>query len=176
MLSSDLPSVPIIETERLILRGHRPDDFEACLAMRSDPGNFAFISGGPSSPSETHFKMLCSIGHWAAYGWGYWAVELKSAGFIGEIGFGQFRRDINPSIDAMPEMGWVLIREHHGRGYAAEACQAALDWMDKAMLGVRTCCIINPANTPSIRLAERIGYSFWAHGAFKGETTSIYRR
>jgi RimJ/RimL family protein N-acetyltransferase len=172
-----LPPVPVIETERLILRGHRPEDFEAFHALWSDPQVVAMITGKPSTPSETQSRLLRHIGHWAALGWGYWALEDKATGlFAGDVGFGWFRRDIVPSIDGMPEMGWVLSPDVHGRGYATEAARAALQWMDASMPGAETCAIFHPENTASMRVAEKIGFAFWTMGQFHGEDTPIYRR
>lgn len=176
-LPSHLPPVPVMETERLILRGHRIEDFEAFHAMWSHPTTFAMISGKAATPAESQGKILGNIGHWAAFGWGYWAVEDKATGaFVGDVGLGRFRRDITPSINEMPEIGWVLAPAFHGKGYATEAARAALGWMDAAMPGTPTCCIFHPDNTGSMRVAEKLGYSFWQTAQFKGEDTQVYRR
>lgn len=176
-LPANLPPVPMLETDRLIMRGHRPGDFDAVHAMWSNPDVVARITGQPSTLSETQTRLMRHIGQWAAFGWGYWALENKTTGeFAGEVGFGWFRRDISPSIEDMPEMGWVLCPQFHGKGYATEAGLAALAWMDKAMPGTKTCCIFHPDNKVSMDVAEKLGFSFWQTGKFKGENAPIYRR
>jgi RimJ/RimL family protein N-acetyltransferase len=59
--------------------------------------------------------------------YGYWAVEEKTSGrYVGELGFADFKRDIVPSIEGMPELGWALVPQFHGKGYATEALRAAV--------------------------------------------------
>ncbi len=86
---------PRIRTERLVLRGHRLDDFPDALAMWSDPDVTRFIGGVPSTEQQVWSRMLSYAGHWSLPGFGYWAVEEAASGaFIGELGFANFKRDI----------------------------------------------------------------------------------
>jgi len=92
-------------------------------------------------------------------GFGYWAVEEKaSERFLGEIGFADFKREIVPSIEGVPELGWVLASHAHGKGYATEALNAAIPWGDKNLSASRSVCIIDPENLASLRVAEKCGY------------------
>ena len=91
--------VPILETERLRLRGHRRDDFAASAAMWADPIVTRYIGGKPLSPEEAWGKMLRYAGLWSLLGYGYWAVEERASGeFAGELGFADLKRDIEPSL------------------------------------------------------------------------------
>ena len=100
------PSVPVIETQRLRLRGHRLDDFEACAVLWGDPIVTRFIGGKPSTREESWARLLRNVGHWSLLGFGYWVVEDRATGqFAGEIGFSDFRRDITPSLEGIPESG-----------------------------------------------------------------------
>src|SRR5262245_47305269 len=100
-------AIPVLETERLRLRGHRVEDLEACAAMWADPVVTRHIGGKPFSREETWSKMMRYAGHWALMGFGYWAVEDKASGtFLGEAGFAEFRRELSPSIEGLPEVGW----------------------------------------------------------------------
>jgi RimJ/RimL family protein N-acetyltransferase len=60
--------IPVIETERLILRAHRPDDFKDCAAMWGDPGVTRYIGGIPFSGEEVWTRMLRYAGHWTWFG------------------------------------------------------------------------------------------------------------
>lgn len=168
--------VPVIETERLTLRGHRLDDFNALAAMWADAVVTRFIGGKPSTRDESWARLLRYVGHWELLGFGYWAVELRdSARFIGDVGFANWQRDITPSLDGMPEGGWVFSPEAHGRGIANEAVQAALDWMDRHGAKTTT-CIISVENIASIRVAEKNGYREVFHCDYKGAPVIQYRR
>src|ERR1700728_3292085 len=101
--------VPVLETERLRLRGHRLDDFTACAAMWADPVVTRHIGGKPFSEEESWSRLLRYAGHWALLGFGYWVVEEKATGnFAGEIGFANYKRNLEPKLEDMPEIGWVF--------------------------------------------------------------------
>jgi RimJ/RimL family protein N-acetyltransferase len=169
--------VPVIETERLILREHRLDDFEALATMWGDTGVTRFIGGKPSTRDESWARLLRYVGHWKLLGFGYWAVEVKDgAQFVGDVGFADWKRDITPSLDGLPEGGWVLSTEAHGRGVACEAVHAALGWMDKNFCGQTTTCIVGVDNVASIRVAKKNGYREFTHTEFKGSPVIQFRR
>jgi RimJ/RimL family protein N-acetyltransferase len=167
----------VIETDRLILRRHRRNDFEASLALWGDPQVTRFIGGKPSTREEVWARLIRYVGHWALLGFGYWAVEEKSTGrFLGEVGFADFKRDIEPSFDGMPEIGWVIAPHAQGKGYATEAVRAAISWGDDHFEGARTVCIIAPENRPSIRVAEKCGYREFLRTTYKGNPTIMFVR
>ncbi len=170
-------AAPLIETERLILRAHRLDDFPALAALWGNPAVTRFISGNPSSQEECWARLLRYSGHWALLGFGYWAVQWKDgAGLIGDVGFANWARDIRPSLDGLPEGGWVFSTEAHGRGIATEAVNAALAWMDEKFGAKTTTCIIGPENAASIRVAQKAGYHEHCRSAYKGSQVIQYRR
>jgi hypothetical protein len=69
---------PILETERLTLRGHRLDDFGPYAAMWADPVVTQHIGGKPIPEEESWTRFLRQAGHWALLGFGYWVVEEKA--------------------------------------------------------------------------------------------------
>ncbi|MGK9232154.1 GNAT family N-acetyltransferase [Inquilinus limosus] len=147
-----------IETERLVLRPHRAEDFDDLAAMWADPGVTRFIGGRPSTSEESWARLLRYGGLWSLLGLGYWAVRDRASGrFVGEVGFADFRRGLGPDFDGAPEAGWILAPWAQGRGLAGEAVRAALAWAD-ARGWARSVCIIDPENSPSLRLAEARGY------------------
>lgn len=178
LLLSNVPqSIPVLETERLILRGHTRDDFDESLRLWADPDVTRFITGKPSTREEVWSRLLRYVGHWAVLGFGYWAVEEKASGrFMGEVGFADFRREIEPSLEGMPEAGWVIASHAHGKGYATEAVRAAMAWGDQHFAAARTACIIAPENVPSIRVAEKCGYRELHRTAYKGSPTVMFVR
>jgi RimJ/RimL family protein N-acetyltransferase len=173
-VSRHATEVPVIETARLTLRGHRVDDFPDCAAMWADPIVTRFIGGKPFSQEETWARFLRYVGHWSLMGFGYWAIEEKDTGsFVGELGFADFKRDIKPSLEA-PELGWALASKAHGKGYATEAVRAAVAWGDAQFGSTRTVCIIHPENLASIRVAEKCGYHEFQRTTYKGHATILF--
>jgi RimJ/RimL family protein N-acetyltransferase len=63
--------VPTLETERLVLRGHRLEDFSDCVALWSDSVVTRFIGGIPSTPEDAWSRLLRYAGHWLLLGFGY---------------------------------------------------------------------------------------------------------
>lgn len=172
------PSIaPTITTDRLVLRGHCLDDFADCAAMWGDPVVTRHIGGRPFTTEEVWARLLRYVGHWAMLGFGTWTVRDKATGrFLGEVGFADNQRDIDPPFGDRPEMGWVLVPCAHGQGVATEAVRAALAWGDVRFGATRTRCMIDPDNAPSIRVAEKCGYHLFAHATYKGQSTLLFER
>jgi len=167
---------PTIETERLVLRAYRIEDFPHLVAAWADPEVVRHI-GRPSTEEESWTRLLRNIALWPMLGYGYWAATEKTSGrYIGDVGLADFKREIEPSIKGVPEIGWVLARWSHGRGYATEAAQAALRWLEGALGPQRTVCIINDDNRASLRVADKCGYREFARTQYKGSAVVVLER
>jgi len=166
-----------IETERLVLDAHVADDFESLAAMWADPDVVKHIGGRPASAQESWMRLLRYRGLWPVLGYGYWAVRDKRNGrFAGDVGFADFRREIEPPITGVPEAGWVFAVWAQGHGFAGEALGAALAWLDSTVSIDCSVCLIAPDNKPSIRLAERNGFLEAKTVSFAGERTLLLSR
>lgn len=169
--------IPTIETERLILRGHTPEDFPAYAAMWADPVVTRFLGGAPLAEEDAWAKYLRVAGHWALLGYGFWSIVEKASGHrVGEAGIINMKRDTDPSFRGVPEIGWGLLPAVHGKGYATEAAKAILRWAEDHFGKVRMVCIIDPDNTPSLRVAERCGFIECARTTYKGDAIIILER
>jgi RimJ/RimL family protein N-acetyltransferase len=145
--------------------------------MWADRGVTRFIGGRPFTEEEVWARFLRYAGHWSFMGFGYWAVEERSsATFIGEIGFADFKREIEAPICGIPELGWVLVTHAHGQGYATEAVRAALDWGKAHLASPTTVCLIHPENLPSIRVADKCGFKRYCQTTYKNDPTVIFTR
>lgn len=76
------------------------------------------------------------------------------------VGFVDFKRELVPALEGVPEMGWALKPSVHGRGYASEALGAMIQWGDVNLKSERTACIIHPDNRPSLALAAKFGFQW----------------
>jgi RimJ/RimL family protein N-acetyltransferase len=176
-----LPEVPILETERLRLRGHVADDLKNCAAMWAEPVVVRHTVRKPLTEEESWRRLLTYVGHWTVMSFGFWAVEEKaSRKFVGEVGFVDYKRDLEPSLKGVPEIGWVLASHAHGKGYATEAVRAAVAWGDAKFPATvdraRTACIIAPENLASIRVAEKCGYREFARTTYKAHPVLMFLR
>ena len=170
-------SIPTVETERLILRAHRRADLADYAALWADPAVIRHTTGVPQTLEESWRRLLFARGHWAVMEHGYWAVEEKGSGrFVGEVGFADLHRDMRPSLEGMPEAGWIVSPAFHGSGYATEGVRAIHAWGEKHFGPKRTCCIISPENDASIRVAEKTGYREVAHTLYKDHAVIVFHR
>jgi RimJ/RimL family protein N-acetyltransferase len=141
-----------IETERLVLRMFRESDTDAYAEMVGDAEVMRFLGGKTMSRQEAWRNMAMVLGHWQLRGYGFWAVEERAGGeFVGRVGC--WRPEGWPGL----EVGWTLRRAHWGRGYATEAARAALEHAFTALGETHVISLIDPNNTNSIRVAERLG-------------------
>lgn len=142
---------PTIETGRLILRPPRAEDFEPMCEMMADEETARFI-GGVMAPAVV-WRSLCSLaGAWTIRGYSMFSVIEKSTGdWIGRLGPWQ------PEGWPGTEIAYGLTRAAHGKGYAAEGVSAAIDYAVDILGWDEVIHCIDPLNTASIRLAERLG-------------------
>jgi len=172
-----ISEAPTLETERLILRAFRADDLDALATMWADPEVVRFIGGHALSREDTWRRSLAACGQWPYTGWGYWIAELKGSGeIVGQLGFADFKRDMEPSLEGEPELGYVFSPKVHGQGMAYEGCSAALGWADSHLKADSYPAIISPENAASIRLAERLGFERAPDGTYRGEPIALFRR
>jgi len=166
-----------LESDRLILDAHSAQDFESLAALWADTEVVRYIGGHPSTAHESWMRLLRYRGLWPILGYGYWAVREKRSGrFMGDLGFADFRRETEPRIAAVPEAGWAFAVWAQGQGYAGEALDAALRWLDGIASIDSSICLIAPDNTASIRLAQTNGFLSTNTISFKGEQSLLFTR
>lgn len=170
-------AAPTIETARLRLRAFREADLESQAAILGDSEVTRHLGGTTFSREDSWRRMLAAPGLWTMLGYGYWAVERRDNGmFVGQVGFADFKRDMTPSIEGLPEMGWIFAPHAQGQGFAAEAVSAGLEWADAELRAPEVTAIIDPENARSIRLAERTGFAIREEAVYRGEPILLFRR
>ncbi len=145
---------PTLETERLILRPTAREDFEPWAAMMADEEVARFIGG--LQPRATAWRgFMAMAGAWTLDGFAMFSVIEKASGrWIGRIG--PWCPDGWPGT----EVGWSLVRDAWGKGYAVEASAAAIDWAFDVLGWTEVIHTILPENIPSQRVAERLGSTY----------------
>ena len=160
--------VPVLETERLILRGHRLEDFPAHAAMWTDERTLRHIGGMSGSEEDLWLRFLRNEGQWSLTGSGMWAIEEKASGtYAGVVGFIFAKRMMDVPYRDAPEMGWAVAPEFHGIGFAREAVAKSLAWGDANLKADTIWCMIKPGNQASRRVAMGAGFQEARRAAYK---------
>jgi len=158
-----------LETERLLLRWLREDDFERYAKLCRDPEVMRFLGGPLLTDIEVWRHMSSIMGHWYFRGYGIWAVEEKrSRQLIGRIGL------LNPIGWPGFELGWTLARQSWGNGYATEGAQRALAYAFTELDRKHVISLIAPANIASAKVAERLGEKVEGRTELLGSEVLIY--
>ena len=156
-----------IETPRLILRPPRLDDLDAWSAMMADEETARFI-GGIAARSVCWRQLMSMIGSWHAHGFAMFSVIEKSTGrWVGRVGPWQ------PEEWPGPEVGWAIVRESWGKGYAVEAASASMDWAFTELGWEQVIHSIAPANVASQRVAEKLGSRNLGPGRLPAPYTNV---
>ena len=168
---------PTLTTARLTLAPPTLADFEDSRTMWADPVVIRYFGRGPFTEEESWTRLMRARGLWEVLGFGYWAVRETATGrYVGEVGFADLRRALEPSLYGLPEMGWVLAAWSHGQGFGTEAVRAGLAWIDEARAPEIVPCIIDVENAPSIALATKVGFTLKTHANFKGSPILVMER
>ena len=166
----------VLTTDRLTLTPVAVGDMDDLIGLWADAEFTRHIMGRGLSEEEVWFRLLRDLGHWQAKDYGNWTIRESDTGaYVGSVGVLDYRREMTPAFDA-PELGWGVAPAFQGQGLAYEALQAALAWTDAYRLEPRTVCMISPDNTPSIKLAERVGYRAYAEANYKESRVTLFER
>lgn len=162
--------IPVLETDRLILRAPEAGDFAAFAAFLASARSTGV--GGPKPRAEAWRSFALALGHWLLRGYGMWTVlERDSGQQVGRVGFW------NPEGWAEVELGWWIYDGFEGRGLAHEAARTARRYAYETLGWGPLISVIAPDNTRSIRLAQRLGATLerddWVTPS--GHATVIYR-
>jgi RimJ/RimL family protein N-acetyltransferase len=169
-------SVPVLETERLRLRAHNLADFDTYCTLWADTNVIRYIDVAPNTREQSFGRMLRNAGHWSMLGFGSWLVEEKATGdFVGEVGMFDYRREITPPLGETPEIGWILSPAKHGHGYATEAVQALFAWGREKFRANELCCLIDPQNGASLRVAQKAGFTLSHQSTYRGQTILVLK-
>lgn len=144
-------TTPTLETARLRLRAWRVDDFERYFELFSNPEAARFI-GGAGGRGAVWRRFLQMPGAWALQGFGMFAVEEKASGlWLGQCG--PWQPDGWPGL----EVGYAFHPDAQGKGYALEACVAAIDYAFDMLGCDRVIHNIDPDNRASQAVAAKLG-------------------
>ncbi len=142
--------IPVLSTPRLTLRAPKLGDFEAWAAFFASPR--ANHERGQHKREDAWQIWSSDVANWTLRGYGPFGVESRDSGaYLGEVGI--YHADDYPG----PELGWFVTPEAEGKGYAAEAARAVMAWARDEMGWAELVSFIDPRNSRSIALGQRLG-------------------
>lgn len=152
-MTAHLVDIPVLETERLVLRAPQASDF-AVLEPFARSERAQYIGGGTDKDKRHAWNILTMIcGHWHMRGYGTFVAESKDTGQpIGSMG------PWHPITWPEKELGWTIwTTEAEGTGLAFEAVTRLRRHAYEDLGWTTAVSYIDPANARSIALAERLG-------------------
>ena len=160
-----------IHTPRLTLRLPQPSDAAPLLEIHQDPDVIEYVlrGTGPIGLTGAWRNVATMLGHWQIRGFGQWTVVEKATGeVVGRVGLW------NPEGWPGIELGWITRRSKWGQGFATEAAKASLDWAWRHVETDHIISLIQPGNSRSIRVAEKIGEVCERADVLNGEDVLVY--
>ena len=165
----------MLSTERLTLRHFHILDAEPMHRIFCDAEVMRFSDGVKTKEWVDAWLHTCLEHYYQTWGFGpYAVVEKKSGDLIGYCGLFYF-----PDVNGQPEveLGYRLARSAWGHGYATEAAGSVRDYAFTTLGMKRLIAMIDPSNTASIHVAEKIGMHYENDVLFEGYThpDQVYR-
>jgi len=140
-----------LETNRLKFRQWTKEDFTYFKSYFSNTYQTQYL-GGLKNAEDAWRLMATYIGHYHLFGYSYLAIEeKKSHRFVGSVGL--WNSDPWPEL----ELGYWILSEMEGKGYATEAANAAKEYARNILKSPSLVSYINKDNTKSIQLSKRLG-------------------
>ncbi|MFC4070335.1 GNAT family N-acetyltransferase [Actinoplanes subglobosus] len=136
-----------------MLREAEARDRTAFVDLLASPEVHAYL-GGARPRDEVEREMPAVPGRWV----GSFVVELDGV-MIGQVLLRRASNHRVPAAEGKADLGYLFLPAAWGAGYATEACAAALDWLGRALPGEAVVLTTQSANTGSMRLAAKLGFS-----------------
>jgi RimJ/RimL family protein N-acetyltransferase len=158
-------TIPELRTERLLLRGWRPDDLDAFASICADVETMRWVGSPEGMTREEAWRHMAYLaGHWGLRGYGLWAAEALDTGeLVGRVGL------LFPEGWPGLEVGWLIARPHWGKGYAPEAARASMEWAREHLGASHVISLIADDNERSARVAQKLGMAVEGRAKILGE-------
>ena len=158
----------VVETERLFLRQFKADDITAMMRVFSDAEVMRYSKGTKSEQEVQDWLGRCQEIYDSGDGIGPWGVVAKASGeLMGYCGLFRFA-DVGGQEEI--EIGYRLARQYWGQGLATEAACGVRDHGFERLGLERMIAMIDPGNIASIRVAEKVGMTYWKEVMMEGYT------
>lgn len=156
-LESDVATLKVLETDRLILRRLSTDDAEFILELLNDPSWLRFIGdkGVRTVADARDYILKGPVEMYDRLGFGLYLTEVKEGQVpVGLCGL--IKRDSLEDVD----IGFAFLPSYRGKGYAFEAASAVMRYGENVLGLSRIVAITSVDNAPSAKLLEKLGFRF----------------
>lgn len=161
----------ILETDRCVIREICMDDIDELFKLYEDKSLTKYMEPLYERAKEEEYTRAYIRNMYGYYGYGMWLVFDKQTGrLIGRAGFNEQVIDGN----AETELGYMIASDLQRQGYATEVCEAILAYGREYHEFTSVNCLIQPENTASIRLAEKLGMTYKGQSDVNGKIMNRY--
>lgn len=145
----------IFETERLLIRQYTIDDFENFFLLSGNEDVMRYIRPVQDREQSKEFFNKIIKAYDEQPGLGRWAMLEKQSGiFLGSFAV----IPIENSDDI--QLGYALLKEHWGKGYATEATKGGIEYFQNRTSLTELYALTEPANTASEKVLRKAGFQF----------------
>lgn len=141
------------ETEHLVIREMMPEDTDALYQLYEDKSVVEFMEDLPANKDEEKEYIADYIDKvYSFFGFGMWLVQLKETGeIVGRVGFQNYEEE------DLVELGFMIVPKYQHKGYAYEACEVAIAYMEEEFPEYRRIARCKAENVRAIELCRRLG-------------------
>lgn len=173
-------SAPLLTTARLELWQPQAGDLADLYELTRAEETRRFLGSFAPSEMDAFARLYRNAGSWALHGYGTFMVRMRgSEQIVANCGVFRSHRGFGSELglDNVPEAGWIVHKDHWGKGLAREAMEAALGWFDAAHGRQRIACMIEQGHGASDALAGRLGFVRYAtHQPEGAARLALYER
>lgn len=160
-----------VASKRLILRPFDANDIPVFAKMSADERVMKYVASGTQDFAEVSETISYFLSHLKRYGYGVMAIHDKaSKDLVGYCGFNHHNIDGKEYV----ELGYRIIPEFWGKGYATEAAGKMLDYAFNDLKLPELISIIHPEHMASIKVATKIGMKTLKRTKYQGLIVDIY--
>ena len=158
-----------LETERLVLREFAVEDALGFYQMNDNAEVLQYTGDKPFRDPEAAAAFILSYNHYKVHGYGRWTIVRKTdQAYLGFCGL-----KYHPETEEV-DLGFRLIRNEWGRGYATEAASACLEYGLNQLKLPRIIGRVRQVNTASVKVLEKIGMKRVGAFDFEGHPAWLY--
>jgi len=147
--------MPPAPTARLQFRAWRDDDLPLARSLFGDPRVSALV-GGPFDDDQIAARLRTEIATEREHGYQYWPIALHDGTDVGCCG-------LKPRGERVLELGFYVLPDHWGRGYATEASRAVIDYAFDVLRVDALFAGHHPSNRSSAHTLAKLGFCYTHH-------------